>query len=43
MVSNVLDLTEEELADELRRIAEKYADDPEWQKIRAELPDDWPF
>ena len=43
MVSSVLDLTDEEIAEELRRMAEVYADDPEWQKFRAEFPDDWPF
>jgi hypothetical protein len=43
MVSNVLRLTEEELVQALDRIGREYADDPEYQTARTELPADWPF
>jgi hypothetical protein len=43
MVSNVLRLSEDELIQTLERIAGAYADEPEYQAARAELPEDWPF
>jgi hypothetical protein len=41
MVSNVLGMTDEELLAELRRMAEQYAGDPDYQAARAELPSEW--
>ncbi|MDX6276607.1 MAG: hypothetical protein QOF51_846 [Chloroflexota bacterium] len=43
MVSNVLDMTAQELVETLARFREQYADDPEYQEARAELPADWPL
>jgi hypothetical protein len=43
MVSNVLDLSPEELAELLLRVRREAADDPEYQQIRAALPADWPM
>ena len=43
MVSNVLRMSEDEVVESLERIGKAYADDPEYQSARAELPDDWPF
>jgi hypothetical protein len=43
MVSNVLRLSEDELIQTLGRIGREYADDPEYQAARGELPEVWPF
>ncbi|MFN0074529.1 MAG: hypothetical protein ACKVVP_23860 [Chloroflexota bacterium] len=43
MVSNVLRLSENELTSTLERIRAEYADDPDYQAARAELPEAWPF
>jgi hypothetical protein len=43
MVSNVLRMSEDEVMQSLERIGRDYADDPEYQAARAELPEDWPF
>ena len=43
MVSNVLEVDEEDLAKQLRSFKKKYADDAEYQKLRAALPEDWPL
>ena len=43
MVSNVLDMTPGELEALLIEFSEKYADDSEWQQIRAIFPKEWPF
>ncbi len=43
MVSNVLNMSEEELLAELQRMAADYADDPDYQALRAQLPADWPI
>ena len=43
MVSNVLRLSEDELVQTLERIPRAYADDPEYQAARSELPEDWPI
>ncbi len=43
MVSNVLEVDEEELAKRIRTFKKKYADDPEYTKLRAALPKDWPI
>jgi hypothetical protein len=41
MVSSVLNMSAEELLDELRRIAAECADDADYQALRAQLPADW--
>jgi len=43
MVSNVLEVDEDELLQAVRTFKKKYADDPEYKKVRAALPKDWPL
>jgi hypothetical protein len=43
MVSNVLEVDEDELLKRIRTFKKKYADDPEYKKLRAALPKDWPL
>jgi hypothetical protein len=43
MVSNVLEVDEEELMKRIRTFKKKYADDPEYKRLRAALPRDWPL
>ena len=43
MVSNVLDVDEDELMKRVKTFKKKYADDPEYKKLRATLPKDWPL
>ena len=43
MVSNVLEVDEDELLKNLRTFKKKYADDPDYKKLRAALPKEWPL
>jgi hypothetical protein len=43
MVSNVLDVSVDELVTDLARIRREHAAEPEYQQARAELPPDWPM
>ena len=43
MVSNVLDMDQQELVDLLKTFRKTYADDPEYAQLRAQLPRSWPF
>ena len=43
MVSNVLEMDQQELIDLLKSFKKKYAADPEYRQLRAELPKSWPF
>jgi hypothetical protein len=43
MVSNVLEVDEDELMKRIRAFKKKYADDPDYKKLRAALPKDWPL
>ncbi len=43
MVSNVLDMEQEELVALLRTFAKTYAGDQEYERLRAALPKSWPF
>jgi hypothetical protein len=43
MVSNVLDVDEDDLLKRVRTFKKKYADDPDYKKLRAALPKDWPI
>ena len=43
MVSNVLKMELQELLDSLEQFRRAYADDPEYQELRGELPADWPL
>jgi len=43
MVSNVLELDEDELLKRVKTFKKKYADDPEYKTLRAVLPKEWPL
>jgi hypothetical protein len=43
MVSNVLDMEQQELVDLLKTFRRTYADDAEYARLRAQLPRSWPF
>lgn len=43
MVSNVLDMEQQELIDLLKTFQKRYAGDAEYAALRAELPKSWPF
>ena len=43
MVSNVLNMSVEELAATLARFRVDFADDAEYQELRAHFPADWPM
>ncbi len=43
MVSNVLEVDEDELLKRVRTFKKKYAGDPVYQKLRAALPREWPL
>ena len=43
MVSNVLDMDQEELVKLLTSFKTKYAEDTEWIEIRAGFPKTWPI
>ncbi len=42
MVSNTLKMDLEELVKVAAGLRRKYANDPEYQKLRKDLPEDWP-
>jgi hypothetical protein len=42
MVSNSLKLVQEEIIEALARLRREQAENPEYQKLRRELPQDWP-
>ena len=43
MVSNALKMSQEELLEALEQLRKKYAKDPEYKKLRRDLPKDWPL
>ena len=43
MVSNTLGMELDDLVATLKRIGETCGGDPEYLKLRAPLPDDWPI
>jgi hypothetical protein len=43
MVSNVLEVDEDDLQKRVKAFKNTYADDPEYKKLRAALPKDWPL
>ena len=42
MVSNVLGVTPEELLRQLTELRKTHASDADYQRLRADLPADWP-
>ena len=43
MVSNVLEMDQQALIELLKTFRKKYAGDPEYAQLRAELPRAWPL
>ena len=43
MVSNVLEIEQAALVKQLKAFKKKYASDPEFKRLRAALPKEWPF
>ncbi len=43
MVSNTLKMELDDLVATLKRVGETCGEDPEYQKLRAPLPVDWPI
>ena len=43
MVSNVLEMDQRELIELLKTFKQKYTDDTNYTKLRAELPKGWPL
>jgi hypothetical protein len=43
MVSNVLEVDQDDLIKQLKTFKKKYAQDAEYKKLRSALPKDWPF
>jgi len=43
MVSNVLDMDQDDLVALLKTFKKKYADDADYAKLRADLPKAWPM
>ena len=43
MVSSVLNMTGPELAEMLQRRSPELKEDPEFQRLRGRLPEDWPI
>jgi hypothetical protein len=43
MVSNVLEVDQDDLLKQVKTFKKKYADDPEYKRLRAALPKYWPL
>ena len=43
MVSSAINMDLADLLDTLERLRQDYATDPEYQRLRGELPADWPM
>ena len=43
MVSSALNMELQELLDTLDRLRREFADSPEYQRLRQQLPADWPM
>jgi hypothetical protein len=43
MVSNTLKMAQEEVVKALKRLRREHSDDTEYQKLRRDLPKDWPI
>jgi hypothetical protein len=43
MVSNAVKMTEKEVIAALKRLRAQHSDDPEYKRLRKELPKDWPI
>jgi hypothetical protein len=43
MVSSTLKMDQKEVVKALKRLNREASDDPEYQKLRRDLPSDWPI
>jgi hypothetical protein len=43
MVSNSLNLDLQEIVDALKRLRRGSSKDPQYEKLRAQIPEDWPI
>jgi hypothetical protein len=43
MVSNTLKISQEEVVAALERVRDNCRDDPEYRKLRKDLPPEWPI
>ena len=43
MVSNTLKMDQKEIVKALKRLKREASDDPEYQKLRQDLPKSWPI
>jgi hypothetical protein len=43
MVSNTLKISQEEVVAALERLRDTHADDSQYQKLRKDLPPEWPI
>jgi len=43
MVSNAVGKSQEEVIAALKRLSANHSDDPDYQKLRKDLPKDWPI
>ncbi len=43
MVSNTLKISQEEVVTALKLLRANRSDDPEYRKLRKDLPEDWPI
>jgi len=43
MVSNAVKMDQKDVVATLKRLRAKHSDDPEYKKLRKDLPKDWPI
>ena len=43
MVSNTLKMSQKEIVGALERLKNAHSDDPEYKKLRKDLPKEWPI
>jgi len=43
MVSNTLKMAQKDVVAALKRLRSQHGDDPEYNKLRKDLPKDWPI
>jgi hypothetical protein len=43
MVSNAVKMDQKEVVAALKRLKANYSDDPEYKKLRKDLPKEWPI
>jgi hypothetical protein len=43
MVSNSVKMSQDEVVEALKRLRANHSDDPEYKKLRKDLPKEWPI